>query len=155
MNVIELCDLNDFKFIYDSSILITQDNTLQSEETAHNMWCISMSDQLKKTVAIHDIVKCLQNIIDIRQKQIQQHSIMPPITFYLWFDEMACQLRFNVISGCNVSLPFRCEVLIVDSLQEIVRKFLTIEISQILVNRSDIPEGNDDFLLLVFVLCLQ
>ncbi|AOZ90756.1 hypothetical protein [Paenibacillus crassostreae] len=44
--------------------------------------------------------------------------------FYLWFDWMASQLRFNLISNVNEHLPFQCEIEILDSMEEIINEFL-------------------------------
>jgi len=46
-------------------------------------------------------------------------------TFYLWFDKQALQLRFNIVSGSNVSLPFGCKINRVHSPEFILKDFIS------------------------------
>ncbi|WP_210190653.1 hypothetical protein [Paenibacillus uliginis] len=44
--------------------------------------------------------------------------------FYLWFDQLACQIRFNLISVLHKKLPFQCDVEIVEHMDDIILTFL-------------------------------
>jgi len=155
MNVIEIHQLSDFNIISDSTILIAQNNTLREEEIAHNMWCISLSDALYATVTRDDIVSCLKNILNVRQLQINSHMITSPITMYVWFDEMALQLRLNFISGCNQQLPFGCRIKH-DPLEVIVEHFFHNRAWPDPIENAIIFETQDDKIALsVFSICLK
>jgi hypothetical protein len=118
-------DVVDLKFIIDSPILITGNSSLQNEETAINMWSLSIDPDSIKIITINDFVGFVSSLLSKRTQQIVDAGVTHPDIFYMWFDEMADQLRFNIISYFGQKLPFGCQLEIVDSPQSILEDFLT------------------------------
>ena len=52
------------------------------------------------------ILILFERIIENRQQQLDQANTDHGMIFYLWFDELALQLRFNLISDAHERLPF-------------------------------------------------
>ena len=46
--------------------------------------------------------------------------------FYVWYDEMSSQLKFNVINSKHEKLPFNCNYIFVNSIEEIFNNFLSL-----------------------------
>jgi hypothetical protein len=121
MNILEITDLNDLQIIFNSEILITHNSSGLHEEINENMWCITLSPRVN--LSSKDLLNFLNVLLNKRSEQINQHELNGPITFYMWFDEMALQLRFNFISGCN-TLPFSVPIKLIDEPSEIINMFL-------------------------------
>ena len=77
-------------------------------------------------------------------------------TLYFWFDEMALQLCFNILSGEDRELPFGCKVNFVDSPYPILNLFLKVARNNALhgnylgitkiIEKDDLDFGkNDDY----------
>ncbi|USB33373.1 hypothetical protein [Paenibacillus sp. YPG26] len=94
------------------------------EDISNNMWCISLEQELASQININDFVNFLSSVIDNRQNQIRALNGQNGMTFYLWFDWMASQLRFNLISNIYDKLPFWCELELLDRMEPIIEEFL-------------------------------
>lgn len=68
--------------------------------------------------------KFINKIISQRQKQINDSSSNRGMYFYLWFDWIASQLRFNLISDTNEKLPFNCKLQFVEDPLDIINDFI-------------------------------
>ena len=124
MNIIAIRTVADFDVILDNSILITGDNTLQAEEIAENMWAILFDHHAIETISVRDLMDFVFFLLKKRKQQVSQIGVTNPVVFYMWFDEMAAQLRFNIISAFNSKLPFGCQLELVYSPESILEDFL-------------------------------
>ncbi|WP_088833101.1 hypothetical protein [Paenibacillus tyrfis] len=95
-----------------------------TEETTNNMWRISLDLKLAKTIEVDDYREFFLKVIQNRQEQVIRSSQNHGMIFYLWFDPLACQLRFNLISALNERLPFQCNLEFVENMDEIIINFL-------------------------------
>ena len=93
------------------------------DEIAHNMWRISMNQELANDFTVNDLATFFSSVLKNRKKQIVEKSTHPMI-FYMWFDVMAAQLRFNLISDCHETLPFGREYKIINEMNPIISEFL-------------------------------
>jgi hypothetical protein len=150
---------SDFKTIIDSAIFISCDKTQQKQETLENMWAISIDPGILDTLTINNLLEFIDTLLKKRILQLSQLNASCPVVFYLWFDEMAAQLRFNIISNFNESPPFECDIEIVDSVLPILEDFLKshyhegISWSELEESDNDIEDNeNELFSLKVFTL---
>ena len=94
------------------------------EEIRQNMWRISITEEDAKTLSQEDFLTFISEVISDRRTQIEEARTGHGMIFYLWFDEQACQLRFNLISDFHRRLPFECRLEPLGSPEPIIRSFL-------------------------------
>lgn len=158
INYLTIHNMNDFKQIIDSPIFIGCDKMVQEIETSKNMWAISIDTKILKNISASVLFEFITTLLHNRIKQISQLNISCPVIFYMWFDEMVGQLRFNIISELNKALPFSCSTNIIDSPHPILINFLQSQHNPD-ISWNDLEEINDDdndieendFILDVFV----
>ena len=111
--------------IVTDSIFVGSSETDLQKEIDTNMWRISISEDIAKQITYYDLIEFLSKVIKNRQDQIDNNTnINHGMFFYLWFDLMASQLRFNLISDVNEKLPFSCKIRILNDPKEIIDDFL-------------------------------
>lgn len=147
MNFINIKKLSDLKTILDSNVYIAEHGSLQDQEVIENTWGISIFDIRSAHINQQEILDFITKLMRLRQKQVSFGLIASPITFYVWVDEMASQLRFSFISGYGHDLPFMCKVERISSLQEIINIFFNLTVGE----EEHVEEySEDDFCLKVF-----
>ncbi|MNM40334.1 hypothetical protein D3C81_511350 [compost metagenome] len=95
-----------------------------SEEISNNMWRISLEQDLDSVIRIEDFLLFFDKLIENRQRQIMESNNQQGMIFYLWFDWMASQLRFNLISRVHERLPFQCELELIENMEPILKEFI-------------------------------
>jgi hypothetical protein len=135
---------------------MTGNQNLHPAETAQNMWRISPTPSFVKAILIHDLIEFINSLLKQIYQQKSTAKLPYTVTFYLWFDEMAGQLRFNILSGRQTKLPFGCRVEIVDSYEQIIKEFLTSKYHNgIFWNELTLEDNDDDeidsYVLKIFV----
>ena len=124
MNYLIINNIQNFNEIIESPIFIGCNQELLEREISTNMWAISLDAPLVKHMSVGTLLQFLDTLVDKKQQQLAELNISCPVIFYLWFDEMAAQLRFNIISYLNGKLPFGCDLNIIGSPQPILKAFL-------------------------------
>lgn len=147
MNILEIRNGNDLGIILKRTLLIEHNAALQDSEIEHNMWCITQAHTAHALITTTEIESFLHKLLNMRQQEIEEKLIKPPIVFYLWFDSMASQLRFNFLSGCHSELPFNCTFRVVVHPREIIATFLGEQV-------VEEPCNDEPFVLPVFKKCL-
>jgi len=66
----------------------------------------------------------LAKVVENRQQQLDQGNSNHGMIFYLWFDEQALQLRFNLISDFHERLPFTCQLNVLPTPGPILDRYL-------------------------------
>ncbi|GIO97188.1 hypothetical protein J14TS5_22740 [Paenibacillus lautus] len=130
----------DLQDIINDLIYIGSSEADLQEEIETNMWRISISPELINQITTDDFNEFINKVIQNRKDQIESSSSNLGMYFYLWFDIMASQLRFNLISDINKKLPFSCEIQILNNPREILDDFLGSPFH----NGLPIEEHNDD-----------
>jgi len=158
INMLTIHDIDDLNIILDSSFLITGDRARQNEEIAENMWVISINEEDREKILPNQLVDFLFVLINKRIDQMSKGGTIYPVVFYMWFDEMAAQLRLNMISDFGKQLPFGCNIEIIDSPEPIIKDFLASDYHQgiswdELSEMDDVVDEDDNllFVLKVFV----
>ncbi|MEC0106893.1 hypothetical protein P4H27_08075 [Paenibacillus taichungensis] len=114
----------DLEDIINDSIYIGSTTADLQKEIETNMWRISISNNLFNQITTDDFNEFIYKVIENRKDQIKNSNSNLGMYFYLWFDFMASQLRFNLISDINKKLPFSCEIQILNDPKEIIDEFL-------------------------------
>lgn len=149
----------DLRVILDYPIAISCDSRQQNGETLMNMWALSIGPEATKIISIKtDLIVFFSLLLKKRTQQVVQLSVSCPVIFYMWFDEMAAQLRFNIISDFGGVLPFMCKLEFVNSPQVILEKFLASHLREG-ISWNELEEFEDEladedekpFVLKVFV----
>jgi hypothetical protein len=83
-----------------------------------NLWTISIPRL--SSFGVGELVGFLLEAAAIRRELVKAQALQP-ITFYVWHDEMAGQLRFSTAVCTRESLPFGAAVCLVEHPAEIVR----------------------------------
>jgi len=124
MNHITIYSLNDLQEIFDAEIFISGSQAMMQEEIKQNCWCLSFEKNLTTHIRLNDLLQFIADLKRKRISQLQQNNIVSSVTFYMWFDEMASQLCFDLTSGKNTRPPFGCTLNILQSPESILQKFL-------------------------------
>ncbi len=162
MNFIIIKNLNNFQQIIESPIFIGCDKARLNMEISTNMWAISIAPKTLKNISLDYLSEFVKNLLHKKLQQISQLAISCPVIFYMWFDEMPSQLRFNIISESHNQLPFACKLNIINLPEKILINFLKSQHNQI-IPWTDLIEITDDsdeveeipFILDVFVIQLN
>lgn len=104
-------------------ILITGNVTHQLKELYYNTWGMSFDREFVKTLTIQDIDYFVMQLIERRSQQVLDIN-KGPATFYLWYDEQSVCLCFDILSGANITLPFRCQINSILTPTPIIQAFL-------------------------------
>jgi len=120
MNVITICQISDLRTVIHEPLHLSG---VIEDETVQNMWCIAIADDCVTQITTCELICFFDDLIQQKEMDMQLSS-MHSATLYIWCDTQALQLRFNIISGVIVELPFHCEVNIVSSLQCIIDEFV-------------------------------
>ena len=158
MNHVTIHQSSDFQAIINSLIFIAENQNLQNQETSSNMWAISIDSSSIDKLSLKDFTEFISSLLHNRQEQVTQLNIQHKVVFYMWFDEMAAQLRFNIISYSEDKLPFGCQVEIISSAEPILKDFFSsryhdgIPWSELesLENMANDEEDDNPYVLQVF-----
>lgn len=137
MNHITIASYKDFDEILKETLTVINDSFIADKFEYPDMWCLSFTPEFFKELGYDKLVSFFKILIETRETQLRATDFKKTLTFYLWFDEQALQLRFNIISGEGASLPFGCTVNKVGSIEPILNKFFSII--------NDVIEGKDFF----------
>lgn len=115
---------NDLSNQISEPLYLTDKTDDVNQEINHNHWILSAPvDILSQTTTI-DLLEFIQKVKDNYKNQLDKSQLDIDLIFYLWFDEMAGQLRFNFINSNHDKLPFSCKLKYTNSPEEIVDHFL-------------------------------
>lgn len=107
MNIIKISALDELNLIINNRLCISG---IQSEEIDQNMWCVELENDFISSITVEQLKDFLDSLIEKKGQQLNCVGIKKNIIFYMWFDQQALQLRFNVITGNVKSLPFTPKV---------------------------------------------
>lgn len=119
--------LEDLDFVIQDYIYLSGRKGVDTEkEIYNNYWEIMFSQKLVKEMTLFDLQEFIYKLFSKREQQVKELGITSPITFYMWFNQIG-QLCFNLLSGENINLPFRCTLKYIDSADVVLKKFLEEE----------------------------
>jgi hypothetical protein len=121
MNVTTISNLGQLNVIFNDVLCLSGK---QSEEIYHNMWCISLEDNLLESITLEQLKSFVDKLIGNRELQLKDSNCSRGVVFYMWFDQQALQLRFNIITGDVNLLPFGCKIQLHTTCESILSNFL-------------------------------
>ena len=122
--------MNKQQFIYElgefetAELYLTDKTNHLNDEIYHNMVQFGLTYKLAEKISTEDILLFLSKVKSDRQKQLHKSEEKIGLLYYLWFDEMAGQLRFNFINSNHNKLPFGCNLEFVETEKIIVDNFI-------------------------------
>lgn len=115
---------NDLSNQISEPLYLTDKTDEIHEEINYNNWILSAPTDIISQTTTTDFLEFIQKVKDNYNNQLDKSQLDIDLIFYLWFDEMAGQLRFNFINSNHGKLPFDCKLKLTDSPEEIVDKYL-------------------------------
>jgi hypothetical protein len=129
----------------DSDFFLTEDVNKLDLEIYNNCVYVSLDSKERESISSIDLEKFISKVKDDRRKKLINSNLEVDLIYYVWFDEMAGQLRFNFINSNHTKLPFGAKLIVVDSEKEIIAEYLNAEIIDIsqFEGVSEIIDGNE------------
>jgi len=94
-------------------------------EARENQWSFGVTPEDAAIMTIGDIEDFISAVVRARSDSLKiDGTPCGMMTFYCWFDEMASQLRFSIVSAKRDALPFACDP-VDTSLPSIASAFLS------------------------------
>lgn len=118
---------NDLQEIITDRIYISSSDEEIAKETSNNLWSISVSKELCKELKANDFRIFFDKVINNREEQVKNSKCNHGMIFYLWFERQSGRLIFNLISDFHKKLPFQCELIEANNIEDIVNEFLVYE----------------------------
>jgi hypothetical protein len=156
MNVITISNFDQFSLIFDGLLCLSGE---QSEEICQNMWCISLGEKFIENITLEKLENFIDQLIENRVQQLKSINFFEHAVFYMWFDQQALQLRFNIITGDGASLPFGCKLKL-HSTSKFILTNLIVAVKrsacfgddvEFLDSEDDEDEDEEEYILDVFV----
>lgn len=116
--------LKQLKEFETAELFVTDKTDIVKTEIYNNAVAIGLTKETASQVSTNDIKTFLAKVKSNRQDQLLKSNIQIDLIYYLWYDEMAGQLRFNLINSNHIRLPFTCNLKYVDTEEEIIEDFL-------------------------------
>lgn len=142
MNVITICSSNDLLKLQYKDICLSG---IAEDEITQNMWCIAIDEHGINQITTNMLMHFFDNLISQNEQHIRSSYPEIQATLYVWFDKQALQLRFNILSGVAIELPFRCSLNIVSSLRTIIDNFLNAVHTATQLGDNLAVSNNDDY----------
>lgn len=137
----------DLVKVIESPIVITNNESIEIE-TDCNMWTIGISESLIDKLSVQDLEDFIAKLLKRRSNQLTALGVSRVVTFYLWFDAQALQLRFNLISSVNKPLPFGCKLTFLENCTPILQDFIIttkkVALQEEQVEYISLEDDNDD-----------
>ena len=105
-------------------IYLTDKTSEINAEINSNNWILSAPMDIISQTTTTDFLEFIQKVKDNYKNQLDKSTLDIDLIFYMWYDEMAGQLRFNFINSNHSKLPFGCKLTHLDRPEEIVDKYL-------------------------------
>lgn len=115
---------NDLLSQISEPIYLTDKTDEINEEIKYNHWQLTFPIWIASQMTATDFLEFIQKVKDGYKKQLSDSKIEIDLIFYMWFDEMAGQLRFNFINSNHDKLPFGCKLKYTQEPEEIINQFL-------------------------------
>jgi hypothetical protein len=113
-----------YKAFETAAVYITESTDELQNEIYHNCLFFDMKEDHSFELDGDEFVAFLSKIKSNRKAQWRAANVAAGMICYMWFDEMAGQLRINFINSNHRQLPFGCPVEFVADEKEIISSFL-------------------------------
>lgn len=125
-------------------IFLIDKKELSQKEICTNVYGFDCTELFLKNVTVEYLQKFVKNLVNNRRQQVEALHHQPGAIFYLWYDEQALQIRYNILSGKNRPLPFACsKIEILDSPDTILQRYLDDARANV-IELEKLEEEDDD-----------
>ncbi|OJW81082.1 MAG: hypothetical protein BGO69_03195 [Bacteroidetes bacterium 46-16] len=114
---------NALEDILSDTLYVTDQTDDVQKEISENCWALG----IPRGIDIEVLMSFFQKVKENRKAQLILSDIEVDLIFYLWYDEQACQLRFNLINTNHRELPFKCALDIVDNERTVIEQAFKTE----------------------------
>jgi len=111
----------------EQKIFLTDETSQVENEIYENMLSFTISKKYLAKLKVTDFINFLSRIKENRKSQINVSQTISNLIYYVWFDEMAGQLRLNFINSNHSELPFGANLEFTSNEVEIIDEFLHSE----------------------------
>ncbi len=118
---------NQYESYIAEKIFLTDETSEVQNEIYENMLSFTVSKDQRANLTITDFINFLYRIKKNRKSQLIVSKTNSDLIYYIWYDEMAGQLRINFINANHSKLPFGAELEFTSNEVEIVNGFLESE----------------------------
>jgi hypothetical protein len=113
--------LEFYDIITDKVLISTDVNKI--DEAMKNLWVFSIDWDSKK-VTKEELLCFYKAVVISRSNYLKEHFPAVKMVFYTWYDDLAGNLRFSMISDTKGKLPFGCNIHHVDSISVIIQEYI-------------------------------
>ena len=142
MNYFEINSFKIFDDLYKEDVELFNKFENYEDKINKNVVCIGFDDNFIVKIDEENFNNFIDGIINCKKQQWEKYSL--PATFYLWFDEQSLQIRFNILPGINIDLPFGCKIKKVNSHENMVIDAL-ISLRESCLSGADISTDDIQF----------
>lgn len=103
---------------------LTIDPAARNVEARENTWSLSASIDERGSLSAHEVVAAFEECTSILRERVRSLGHDGQVTFYVWHDRQAGQLRCSTTSLPRDELPFRSRVELDVPLAAIAEEFL-------------------------------
>jgi hypothetical protein len=127
MAVSKIDFFNDLLNQISEPIYLTDRTDEIKEEVFNNSWSLGAPHEIISQIAPNELLDFIEKVKRAYKIQLDKSHLDINLIYYLWFDEMAGQIRFNFINSNHEGLPFGCKIKYSDSPEEIIEHYLKSE----------------------------
>ena len=118
---------NQYESYITEKIFLTDKTSQVQNEIYENMLSFTVSKEQRTNLTNTDFINFLSRIKNNIKSQLNVSKTNSDLIYYIWYDEMAGQLRINFINANHSKLPFEAELEFTSNEVEIVNEFLESE----------------------------
>ena len=118
---------NHYESYIEEKIFLTDETSQVENEIYENMLSFTISRKHLAKLKVSDFVSFLSRIKENRKSQLNVSQTISNLIYYIWFDEMAGQLRLNFINSNHSELPFGADLEFTSHEDDIINEFLHSE----------------------------
>ena len=118
---------NQYEPYIAEKIFLTDKTSQVHNEIYENMLSFTVSKEQQANLTITDFINFLSRIKKNRKSQLNVSKTNSDLIYYVWYDEMAGQLRINFINANHSKLPFEAKLEFTSNQVEIINEFLITE----------------------------
>jgi len=118
---------NQYESYIAEKIFFTDETSQVQNEIYENMLSFTVSKEQHANLTVAIFINFLSRIKKNRKSQLNVSKTNSDLIYYIWYDELAGQLRINFINANHSKLPFEAKLEFTSNQVEIINEFLQSE----------------------------